>query len=90
MFSWKGKISGTSTEPFSPEVVEDGSLHPLSKQPTSSFPYPDKYEGHLEGVLITNSDIKKRTMEIAKRIHSDYKSKRPCLVCILKGSCMVS
>jgi len=73
-----------------PIRIEKGSLHPNSQQPTAKFLYPEEYEGHMDGVLISNGQIKERTMEIAKKIVEDYQGQRPCLLCVLKGSCMVS
>lgn len=83
--------NSTSSSDFlsPPVVIKENSFYPDSKQPTESFLYPAEYEGHLEGVVISRDDIQKRTIEIAKQISLDYKGRRPYLICVLKGSCMV-
>lgn len=51
--------------------------------------YPSDYEGHLQGKMISNEDIRDRIREIAKQIRYDYKGIRPVLLCTLKGACPV-
>lgn len=81
-------MTSVQNESSLPIIINADNLHPLSKQPTTEFLYPEEYEGHMDGVLITFEDINKRTFELAKHISEVYRGKRPCLLCVLKGSCM--
>ena len=38
-------------------------------------------------MLIDNADIRQRVRELAQHINSEYKDKRPVLICTLKGAC---
>ena len=43
-------------------------------------------ENKIEKVLFTEEEIKKKVVEIAKKISEDYKGKKVLMLCILKGS----
>lgn len=68
---------------LSPDFVSDDSL--LSTEATN-IPIPDLYEGHLDGVLITNNQMKLRVKQLAEKISTDYYGKCPILLCVLKGA----
>lgn len=57
----------------------------------TKFICPDEYEGHLEGVLISNQEIVERTSGLAKAIREEYKATNTPIVLlnVLKGSSVV-
>mmetsp|Transcript_8315 Transcript_8315/g.12317 ORF Transcript_8315/g.12317 Transcript_8315/m.12317 type:complete len:226 (+) Transcript_8315:39-716(+) len=77
----------TTSTLLAPVLVKDDAILQKDSEP---FIFPDEYEGHLEGVLISNQQIVERTNELAKAIREHYRSatnhKGIVLLNILKGS----
>ena len=68
---------------LSPDFISDESL--LHTE-AANIPIPALYEGHLDGVLISNNQMKLRVKQLAEKICADYHGKCPILLCVLKGA----
>jgi hypoxanthine phosphoribosyltransferase len=73
----------------SPKFLTDDSAIPMEKVDHEKMQvfYPVIYKSHLKSLLISYSEISKRTKELALEIHETFPTDEPLvLLCVLKGS----
>lgn len=62
----------------------------IPDEPRTTVPegliYPDDYQGHLNSLMISRSEILDSVKAVALQIHEDYADIRPVMVCVLKGA----